>query len=121
VATAPTFHEDQRLEWDWQETLTGHKVVLFDLIEPVQAPEAPETIGSNRDAAAKAVPKRAREISPEQSPTRAPEQAPEGPVGLGDEVPRDTIVVDSRPTKDAEAGDQGPRVRGPLDPEIREL
>jgi hypothetical protein len=74
-------------------------------MEPVRAPEAPEATGPNRDTAARAVPERARERSAEQSPERTPEQAPEGPVDLGDEVPGDTIVVDSGPTESAEVGD----------------
>jgi hypothetical protein len=73
VATAPTFYKDQRLKWDWQETLRGHKVVPFDPMEPVRAPEAPEATGPNRDTAAGAVPKRPSE----RSPTRSPEQSPE--------------------------------------------
>jgi hypothetical protein len=89
-------------------------------MEPVRAPEAPkapEATGPNRDVAVKAVPGRAREISPDQSP----EQVPKGLVGLGDKVPEDTIIVDPRPTKSVKAGDQGPHARGPPGPEVREL
>ena len=45
VSTGPDFHENERLEWNWNEVLSGVEIVLFNPMEAMGAPEAPVIIG----------------------------------------------------------------------------
>jgi len=40
VSIGPDFHENERLEWNWNEVLSRVETVLFNPIEAVGAPEA---------------------------------------------------------------------------------
>ena len=51
VSTAPTFKEDKRLEWDWDEQLAGEETTPFDPMEPDPIPEAPEASGDQEELA----------------------------------------------------------------------
>jgi hypothetical protein len=51
VSIAPDFYENERLEWNWNEVLSGVEIVLFNPMEAVGVPEAPviiEPLGSLR-------------------------------------------------------------------------
>jgi len=40
VSIGPDFHENERLEWNWNEVLSGVETVPFNPMEAVGAPEA---------------------------------------------------------------------------------
>jgi hypothetical protein len=49
VSIGPDFHENERLEWNWNKVLSGVEIVLFNPMEAMDAPEAPiitEPLGS---------------------------------------------------------------------------
>jgi hypothetical protein len=51
VSIAPDFHENERLEWNWNEVLSGVEIVPFNPMEAMGALEAPmitEPLGSPR-------------------------------------------------------------------------
>lgn len=89
VSTAPVFAENERLQWNWNEVLTGEETVPFDPMEAVQEPEAPVITGRSglpRDQAA-----------PEEPQNPAVEE-PDG----------DTIVVDTGALESLDLGDSDP-------------
>jgi len=81
VSTAPTFAEDKRLRWNWNEAVIGVEVNPFDPMEPVQEPETTEAI---EDVLAKA---------PE------PPGTPQRQDDTESDLEGDTIVVDTGATK----------------------
>jgi len=40
VSIGPDFHENERLEWNWNEVLSGVEIVPFNPIEAMGAPKA---------------------------------------------------------------------------------
>ena len=112
MSTAPDFHENERLEWNWNEVLSGVETVPFNPMEAVGAPEAPvitEPSGSPRPAS-EGTRGSPAPISPAFDPQwNIPGELPDG----------ETIVVDTGALRASEGSDSGderpePPIAGPL-------
>ena len=99
VSTAPTFDENKRLEWDWNEDLPGELTTPFDPMGAgaVIEPKSPVNPGTNTTS------HNPRNLGGD----------------LGNNDPNDTIVVDLGPGEGTATDDQGAALglEGPDDPE----
>jgi hypothetical protein len=102
VSIAPEFHENERLENNWNKVLLGEETVLFDPIEAVGTPKAPVIIGPIEGISSSLAPN-----SPVFDPQwNVPGELPDG----------ETIIVDIGALGGSDSGDEHlePPIVGPL-------